>query len=473
MFRYLAFALSLAALAPISLSSAQARDQPRTMRVDYIHTGGKGLEVFSLDRVVVEPLAFPGDLSQVRDDPTTGHYRFEVRDSDGRLLYSRGFSSIFAEWLWTSEAEESHRSFHESLRFPLPVSPVDVSVHRRNEKQGFDEVWKIRVDPSGMFVDASVPAAQELLAIEENGDPRSKVDLLLIGDGYTASECKTKFLEQARNLTEALFKKEPFLARRPDFNVWGLCPPSADSGIARPSTGTHRRTPVGATYDVFGSERYILTFDNKALREVASQAPYEFLIILANNDTYGGGGIHNAMSTVAAGSEWAEYIFIHELGHHFAALADEYYTSPVAYEPATNIVEPWEPNVTALQDPERLKWRGLADAGTPLPTPWPKQEFEQRQRAFQQTRKEIRAANRPEAEMNALFREEQSFTTQLLGAAAHAGRVGAFQGANYDAQAFYRPQLDCVMFTRDEVPFCKVCQLALERVIDTYTRTAE
>jgi hypothetical protein len=174
------------------------------------------------------------------------------------------------------------------------------------------------------------------------------------------------------------------------------------------------------------------------------------------------------MSTVAVDNDWADYVFVHEFGHHFAALADEYYTSPVAYEPATRIVEPWQPNVSAMLDADRLKWRALVARDTPLPTPWPKQEFEDRQREFQARRKQIRAEGRPESEMSALFREEQAYTTRLLGPARYADQVGAFQGANYDARAYYRPQIDCVMFTRDEVPFCKVCRNALDRVIDLY-----
>jgi hypothetical protein len=187
-----------------------------------------------------------------------------------------------------------------------------------------------------------------------------------------------------------------------------------------------------------------------------------------NAATYGGGGIHGTFATVAVDSDWADYLFVHEFGHHFAGLADEYYTSPVAYAPAATVVEPWEANVTALLDGAPPKWADLIAAGTPVPTPWPKQEFEERQRAFQALRKQIRAANRPEAEMSALFREERAFTTSLFQGHRHADAVGAFRGANYDAQAYYRPQLDCVMFTRDEVPFCRVCQRALEQVIDWY-----
>ncbi len=445
-----------------------AAGQPATMRVDYFHTGGQGAEIHSVDRVVIEPLPWPGSLDRAVDDTNLGTYRFEVRDATGKLLYSRGFDSIYAEWATTAEAGTSHRTFGDSLRFPAPSAPVTITLQQRNAEQAFATVWQLAVDPADPFIDRAPPATQQLLEIEHNGAPPDKVDVLLLGDGYTAAECERKFRPDAERLVAALFRHEPFKSRRKDFNVWGLCPPAAESGISRPSTGVYRRSPVGATYDAFGSERYVLTFDDRALRDVAAWAPYEFLTIMANGATYGGGGIFGDMSTVAVDSDWADYVFVHEFGHHFAALADEYYTSPVAYEPATSIVEPWQPNVTAMLDADRLKWRALVASSTPLPTPWPKEEFENRQREFQARRKQIRADGRPESEMSALFREEQAYTTRLFGAARYADQVGAFQGANYDAHAYYRPQIDCVMFTRNEVPFCSVCRGALERVIDLY-----
>jgi hypothetical protein len=164
-------------------------------------------------------------------------------------------------------------------------------------------------------------------------------------------------------------------------------------------------------------------------------------------------------------------VFVHEFGHHFAALADEYFTSPVAYAPApAKRVEPWEPNATALLDPANLKWKDLVTAGTPLPTPWRKEEFEKASRDAQAKRAKIRAENRPEDEMDALFREEQALETKLLGTDAHAGKVGAFEGALYESRGYYRPQEDCIMFSRDEVPFCAVCRRAISGVIDLYSR---
>jgi hypothetical protein len=451
-------------------SEPAAAAPPATWRLDYYHTGGLGLEAFAVDRVVVEPLPWPGHPAGYVDRSGAGTYRLRVEDGTGRTVYSQGFSSIFAEWETTAEAREAHRTFHESLRFPAlfgePPAPLAVVVEKRVPGEGFLEVWRTAIDPGDTFVDSSPPPRQELIEIEVHGEPREKVDLLLLGDGYTAAECREGFPADARRLAGVLFSYEPFRSRREDFNLWGLCPPSPESGVSRPSTGVHLRSPVGATYDAFGSERYVLTFENRAWRDLAAWAPYEFVEILVNRDTYGGGGIHNLYATVAAGSDWADYVFIHELAHHFAGLADEYYTSPVAYQPPETIVEPWEANVTALLDPERLKWADLATPGTPIPTPWPKAAYEARQKETQARRLQIRAENRPESEMSALFHEERAFATELLGSAEHAGEVGAFQGANYDAAAFYRPEIDCVMFTRDEVPFCAVCRRALEAVID-------
>src|SRR6185295_2049724 len=213
-----------------------------------------------------------------------------------------------------------------------------------------------------------------------------------------------------------------------EINIWGLSPAAAQSGVSRPSQQIYRASPVGATYDAFDSERYVLTFENKAFRDIAAAAPYDVVEILVNSATYGGGGIFGLFSTVAADSAWAPYLFVHEFGHHIAGLADEYYTSDVAYLPPETRVEPWEPNVTALLDPATLKWKNLVMPGTPVPTPWPKNEFENEAKNIQERRRRIRADNRPEAEMDALFREQMVHDTRLLGTGAYAGNVGAFEG---------------------------------------------
>jgi hypothetical protein len=297
-----------------------------------------------------------------------------------------------------------------------------------------------------------------------NGEPRDKVDLLLMGDGYTAAEME-KWHRDARRMSEMLFAQPPFKEHRRDFNVWAIDTPADESGVARPSDGVYRRSPLGAAYDALGSERYVLTTDNRHLREIAAAAPYEFIEIVVNDRKYGGGGIFNLYATVAADNAFTPYVFVHEFGHHFAGLADEYYTSDVAYGSPQDRPEPWEPNATA--DPKAEKWKDLIASGTPLPTPWPKAEFERMQNDIQKRRREIRARHRPEQEMEDLFREERAITTKLLGAAHGAG---AFEGAMYEARGYYRPQADCIMFTRDEVGFCAVCRRAIERVIALYAR---
>jgi hypothetical protein len=205
------------------------------------------------------------------------------------------------------------------------------------------------------------------------------VDLLLLGDGYIAAEMD-KWHKDARRMADLLFAVSPFKERKSDFNVWAVDAPAEESGISRPSDGVYRRSPLGATYDAFGSERYILTFDDKRLREIAAAAPYEFLEIVVNGRKYGGGGIFNLYATAAADNAWTPYVFVHEFGHHFAGLADEYYTSDVAYESTAARPEPWEPNVTA--DPKAARWKDLILPGTPLPTIWPKEAFERLQKEF-------------------------------------------------------------------------------------------
>ena len=386
------------------------------MRVDYYHTGNDKEQWFSLDRVVVEPLAWPGNPEKAIDRSQLGNYLFEVREkASGKLLYSRGFNSVFGEWKTTDEARHANRTFSESLRFPSPLNPVEVSLEERKEGEGgFREIWKIVVDPADKFVDRSRPPSPgPLLELQKMGDPANKVDLLVLGDGYTAAE-RAKFEKDARRFMEMLFAVSPFREHRKDFNVWGLCPAAEESGIARPSSGIHRRSPLGTTYDTFGTERYVLTTENRALRDVASFAPYEFIEILVNGQTYGGGGIFNQYATVAIDNLWAGYVGVHEFGHQFAGLADEYYTSDVAYLPPEKKTEPWEPNVTALLDPANLKWKDLVEKGTPLPTPWDKDEFDRFERQIQQQRKELRAAGKPEAEMDELFRKEREKEDAML-----------------------------------------------------------
>jgi hypothetical protein len=444
-----------------------------TMRVDYFHTGGpKAGETISLDRIVNDG-PWAGSRTQLVDPTDLGKYRFEVRDkSTGALLYSRGFASVYGEWETTAEHKTAHRTFHESLRFPWPKAPVAITLSKRQDDNRFSPIWSTEVDPAARFVVAA-PLTRHggvVWPVFVSGPPSEKVDILVIGEGYTAAEMP-KFHRDVGRLLPALFGEEPFKSRRSAFNVRALDLPSAQSGVNRPNAGVFRRTPLSTEYNIFDSERYVLTLDNRALRDAASAAPYEFIEILVNDRTYGGGGIFNDQATASVDSAFSPYVFVHEFGHHFAALADEYYTSDVAYEAATTEKpEPWEPNVTALHDPAQLKWKDLVSAGTPLPTPWDKEAFEKHTAGIQMRRRDIRARNAPESEMDALFREQRAWDHKFLGSMKYSGQVGAFEGAAYEARGLYRPEADCIMFTRDPVGFCRVCRRAIERIIDLYSR---
>jgi hypothetical protein len=443
----------------------------RTMRVDYFHTGGLGRETVALDRVVCDG-PWAGSRTRLIDDLNLGSHLFEVVDTaTNRALYSRGFASLYSEWESTDEPKTMARTFHESLRFPWPKGPVQVVLKRRGADGLFRELASFAVDPNSRFVNAADPApVGRVWTLFESGPARDKVDLLILGEGYTEAEL-SKFHADVKRLTDALFGTEPFKSRKGDFNVRAIDLPAREPGVHRPHVGRHRRTPASVEYNIFDSERYALTLDNRALRDILSAAPYEFIEILMNEKQYGGGGIFNFQATASVDTAFAEYVFVHEFGHHFAGLADEYYMSPVAYtELPPDIPEPWEPNVTILGDPARLKWRDLVDPETPVPTPWDKEAYEAKAKIFLEKRQAMIRRKASEAEMDALFREQRAVDGPMLASMTHAGKTGAFEGAAYRAKGIYRPQTDCIMFTRDDVGFCRVCSRAIERVIDQYAR---
>ena len=443
----------------------------KTMRVDYFHSGGIGQEIIALDRVVSDG-PWPGSRTRLVDDLNLGKYLFEVIDRrTNQVIYSRGFASIYGEWETTPEARKMHRTFHESLRFPWPKDPVQVVLNTRDRENSFHELWSTVVDPNSRFVNSvDRPPMGEVWTLFEHGPASEKVDLLVIGEGYAEAELP-KFHADATRLVDALFEAEPFKGRKSDFNVRALDLPSRESGVSRPRASSFRRTPLSSEYNIFDSERYLLTYDNRALRDAASAAPYEFVEILVNEEQYGGGGIFNFQATAAADTGFAEYVFVHEFGHHFAGLADEYYTSDVAYETGGEYhPEPWELNVTALHDSDNLKWGDLVESGTPIPTPWDREAFEAGSREAQARRRDLRANGVPESEMDRLFREQQERETTLLSSMQYSGKVGAFEGASYEPMGLYRPEADCIMFTRNPVGFCRVCQRAIGRVIDQYAR---
>jgi hypothetical protein len=442
-----------------------------TLRVDLFHTGNATTEFVTLDRVRVEG-AWPGSRTQLLDRTNLGKYFVEVVDLETQeTLYSRGFATIYGEWETTGPAAAGEmRTIAEAVRIPEPRRPIQIRLRKRAGDQSFREIWQTTIDPTSRHVARAEIQERPVWAVFENGDPAVKVDLLILGDGYAADEME-KYRVDVERMAGHLFAHEPFASRKSDFNVRAIDTPAPLSGISRPRSGVFRDTPLGTSYNSLDSERYVLTLDDRAWRDIAAAAPYDSVIILVNNEKYGGGGIYGLYATAAVDSGFAPYLMVHEFGHSFAGLGDEYYTSDVAYEDFQGeMTEPWEPNITALNDPEHLKWGDLVADGTPLPTPWEKTSYEEASLVYQEKRRELRAGGAPETAVEELFHEVQREMTARLGAEEFAGKVGAFEGASYQAEGLYRPRVDCIMFTRNEVGFCPVCSRAIEEVIDLYAR---
>ena len=438
----------------------------RSLRFDYVHCGTATEER-------IAPVGFrlegewPGSRTRLVDDGDTGKYRFRVHDKQtGQESWSRGFCSIYGEWETTGPAKEGWAAFEESQRFPEPRAPARLTLEKRGDDGAFAPIWSGEVDPASRFVDRSpLQRIGEVLELRVSGHVATQVDLLIVAEGYTSAE-RGKFEADARRLSGVLLATEPFKRHAASFSVRGLHAAAPESGIDDPRRDVWRDTPFDLSFNAFDSDRYVLTFSDRKLREAAAQAPCDAIIILANERKYGGGGIYNLWATVAADTEPAPYVFVHEFGHSFAGLADEYYSSQVAYEQFTpQGVEPWEPNATALFDPAQLKWRDLVEPGTPLPTPWDQDAYDALDLAYQEKRAEALAAQSGEERDEELMREIKLSTATQLAKETHHGRVGAFQGSMYEAKGLYRPEVDCIMFSRNPTTFCRVCERELERAI--------
>jgi hypothetical protein len=407
-----------------------ARFTGKTLRFDYFHTGTATEEHISVDELRLEE-DWPGSRRHLADESGLGNYFFEVHDpADDRIVYSRGFDSIFGEWQTTAEASQVWRTFHESQRFPEPKSEMRLTLKRRDSKGEWQPLYSGNFLPKGADVNrAPVRPSGELWSVFENGEPSKKLDLLVLGDGYTAAD-KKKFHDDVSRLTGVLFDVEPFRTRKSDFNVWAIDVAANESGISDPRRGLWRDSPLGFRSNAFAIDRYALSMDNKAIRNVAGAAPYDFLAIITNIRKHAGGGIYQLWANAPADSPTAPYVFVHELGHSIAGLEDEYYNAEVAYQITDPVVEPWRPNVTALLNPDQLKWKDLVEAGTPIPTPWTESEADRLK---------------------------------------YVGKTGAFEGAGYRAKGLYRSELDCIMFSQKRSAFCRVCARAVEQVIRAYS----
>jgi hypothetical protein len=457
-----------------SMALAQSYHQyftTETLRVDYYHTGTKGSETISLDKIIREG-PWPGSITNLVDTLNLGEYIFRVTDvATNALIYSHGYSTIFNEWQTTDEAVGGiYRTFHETVRFPYPVRKIQLTISRRDKQMVFHEIFSTIIDPAVTWSiqKETNRTAYPVSEVLKNGPPEKKVDLLILGDGYTKQEM-AKFRKDVERFIGSLFSTYPFKNHKSDFNVWTIEVESDESGIDKPDKDIWKKSTLGTTYNTFNSARYILTEENRRLRDIASAAPYDFISILVNDNRYGGGGIFNLYTTCYTNTdqpkqEWqSDYVFVHEFGHSFGGLGDEYYSSQTSYvDFYSKGVEPWEPNITALLDPKNVKWKNLIDTGTPIPTPWDKTLYDslERERA-----KLDRLAPDYYTKRDPLMKGEKEILTN----AEYKNKVGVFEGAGYVAEGLYRPSINCRMFTLSLVDFDPVCSAAIERMIDFYT----
>ncbi len=441
----------------------------KTMRLDYFHSGTSSEEHFAIDRILSDG-PWAGSVDHLIDPLNFGLYQFNIVDLEsGESIYSRGFASVFGEWQTIPEASEKWGTFHESVRFPWPHKAVKLEMKKRDAKNNFVIIWETTIDPSSRaIVPADLVSHYKTNDILINGPAQEKVDLVILADGYTVDEMD-KFRKDVERLTTSLFAVEPFKSRKNDFNVRTVETPSATSGVNKPHPGVFSRTPLSVHYSSFDSERYALSYDNRTIRDVASSVPYDFMYLLINEKTYGGGGIYQLYASVAVDNLFSDYIFVHEFGHHFAALADEYYSSSVSYQMPEITVEPWEANITALID-GKLKWAEMVKDGTPIPTPWDKEKFDHHAIEIQNERNRLRAAKAPESVLEELFLKQRKEETKMINEMENTGKVGAFEGASYYQYGMYRSSTDCIMYTRNSNNFCTVCQKAISDVIDQYVK---
>ena len=450
----------------------------KTMRVDYYHTGIKDVEIISLDNVYEEPAVsthgrqmWAGNTVNLIDTLNLGKYLFKIVDiRTNTLIFSRGFSSVFGEWQTTDEAAKGiYRTFHESALFPFPKKPIQLIIATRDKENYFHDIFSTVIDPNSRFVNRERHCESlKVGSIQKSGDPHKKVDLLILGDGYTKGEIK-KFKQDVEKFTQTLFDSPPFKERKDAFNVWYIEAPSLDSGIDEPRRNQWKHTPFGCSFNSFDLPRYVLTFENKAIRDIASLVPYDQIYFIFNSSRYGGGGIFNLYSTCYAHDKgeksywWPDYVFVHEFGHAFGGLGDEYYSSAVAYNEFYPLgVDPWEPNVGIVKN-GHVKWEYMMEKGTPIPTPWNKAKYDSLGSAMQKLDR-----SSPDFKQNyqqILQQRNEVFTNQK-----YAGKVGAFEGSGYASQGLYRPFIDCRMFSKKLVDFCPVCQKSIEKVIDFHTR---
>jgi hypothetical protein len=457
----------------------------QTLRIDYFHIGDAKEEFVTLDRLYRYGI-WAGSRKHLIDNFNNGKYYIQVFDStDKELLFSRGFDSYFGEYQTSAEAAKGiKRTYHESALIPMPKSKVIFKLLKRDEMNNLGIFFQSEIDPDDVMIISESFSDPDIRIIDahKSGDPHKCLDIVILGEGYKADE-QNKFEQDLVFFSRLFLKHPPYSSYIDRINIYGVLKPSLESGIDEPRAGIFKNTALGFTFNSLGSERYVMTEDNRTLRNVAASVPYDAIYVMVNHKRYGGGGIQNLYCSFTTDNQWREYLFLHEFGHSFAGLADEYYTSASSYiDFYPKGVEPYSPNITALLNPDQLKWKDLVTPGIEIPTPWKKADYDRTDLVWQKKRREmndeIARLKRTGAAPKKIREAERAYDVSdsthamemktFLEKSAYAGKVGAFEGAGYVSEGLYRPMIDCIMFSKTQLRYCKVCERSIEQVINFY-----
>jgi hypothetical protein len=394
-----------------------------TLRFDYNRCGTATTEQVYMVQMKQEGI-WSGPKSALIDPFEWGEYRVELYDkATGKMIYSRGYAGLYSEWQTTAEAKSTPRCFYETVLVPYPKKPATLVLMSRDRKTKLNKVFEYAVNPESYFINKEKGPVYPATKVIDAGDPSRKVDVVFIPDGFTQAEMG-KFTAAVKKFAEGLLVTPPFSDQAKAFNIWQVEAPSVESGTDIPGKGIYKETILNTSFYTFDSERYNMTYNIKAVRDVAANAPYDVIVILVNSEKYGGGGVYNYYGCFTAFNQQSVGVFVHEFGHCFTWLADEYYTSDVAYSDYIDMtVEPIQPNITNMVDFSK-KWKNMVKPSTPVPTP----------------------------------RTDQ-----------YKGVVGVYEGGLYSAKGIFSPMNKCKMNWLGD-PFCPVCTKTLEGMIDYYTR---
>jgi hypothetical protein len=299
------------------------------------------------------------------------------------------------------------------------------------------------VDPADILIRRAAEPQVPFYYVWKGNTLSEAIDLAIVAEGYQHTQTG-KFYADCQRVVDALFAHEPFTSLKQRFNVVAVAAESPGTGTSVPHLGRWLQTPAGTHYDTFYSDRYLMTQDMHRLYDLLQGIPFEHIIVLVNSDTYGGGGIYNQITVTTSDHPTFRQVLVHEFGHAYGGLGDEYFYDD-GYEtmyPADT--EPWEPNLTTLKD-FTSKWADLLPEGTPVPTP-PAKIPDYRQVRTDAERQQLNAATQ---------------------------RVGVFEGGGYQSKGVYRPAQECRMKINEVEDFCPVCSRALVRITDFYTSSTE